>query len=425
MNDLYAPHIAEIKKALGDRISEEVILEDLEKLVKYRVPVAEAKRSIIKKYGGIDSIKKTLSEVTAEDRALEITVKILDVTKREVEIRGTKRTILYGTMADNTAQMPFTAWREFDIEKGDVVNIKGAYIRSWQNQLQINLADRCEVTPQDEASLGEIKAEITPTKLAEVRERANNLHLLATILKTEEQTVHTKDGDRIIINGVLADDTAKLPFTAWTPNPLIAPGNTLCINNAFSKPFRGIPTINITVQTVITQTDETIDVVVDPPQQEIRELLRRDGAFDVVVKGNILSVRPGSGIIMRCPECKRVILKNMCRVHGEVVPQPDLRVKSIIDDGTGSLTLVLGAELTEQIWGHSLEEAKKVAMDAGSTDIVEEDLRKQLVGRMLAARGNMSNSEYGASMVAESVWFPEDNLVEDAIKLLTERGVRL
>ena len=40
--------------------------------------------------------------------------------------------------------------------------------------------------------------------------------------------------------------------------------------------------------------------------------------FDVSVAGNLVSVRPGSGIISRCPECNRVIQKGNCRVHGKV-----------------------------------------------------------------------------------------------------------
>jgi replication factor A1 len=423
MNDLYAPHVAEIKKALGDKISEETILEDLEKLVKYRVPVAEAKRSIIKKYGGTDSIKKSLSEITAEDRTVEITVKVLEANKREVDVKGTKRTIITGILADHTAQMPFTAWKELDLKKGDVINIKGAYVRSWQNQLQINLAERCEITPQDESAISEIKTEITPTKLKHVKSHSNNLHLLVTILESKEQTVHTKEGEKTIINGILADETAKLPFTAWVQSPLLTVNNTLHIENAYSKPFRGIPTINISEQTTLTPAKQTISPQNEPAQEELCELLKRDGALDVVVKGNILSVRPGSGLITRCPECKRVIQKNTCRVHGQVTPLTDMRVKSIIDDGTGSLTLVLDAKLTEQLWGHTIEEAKKMAADAMTPEVVEENIREQILGRTIASRGNMSNSEYGASLVAESAWFPKNNLEDEAIKLLTERGV--
>ncbi len=421
MDDTYAPHIAEIKKALGDRVSEEVIIADLEKLVKYRVPVAEAKRSIIKKYGGTDSVKKTLSEITTEDRDVEITVKVLEVTKRCVEIKGVSRTILTGIVADNTAQLPFTAWSELDLTKGEVVNLRGAYVRSWQNQIQINIGDRCDITKQDKAV--RIKAEIMPTKLADVKEHANNLHILSVILETDEQTVHTKEGDKTIISGILADDTAKLPFTSWVQNPNLTADATVYIENAYAKVFRGVPTINISEQTTISPSEKIITPVAKAAQQSVYDLLKREGAIDIIIKGNILCVRPGSGLIMRCPECKRVIQQNICRVHGPVAPVPDMRVKSVIDDGTGSLTLILDARLTEELLGYSIEEAKKMASDAISSEVVEENIREQFVGKMIAVNGNMSNGEYGAILLAESAWFPVSDLKEEAIALLKGRSV--
>jgi len=44
---------------------------------------------------------------------------------------------------------------------------------------------------------------------------------------------------------------------------------------------------------------------------EIGDIILKDGAYDIVVEGNILSVRPGSGLISRCSECSRVIQKGM------------------------------------------------------------------------------------------------------------------
>jgi len=56
----FAPHVAEIKRALDNEIDESNITADLKKLLEYRVPLSEAKRSLIKKYGG--SEKKHFKE---------------------------------------------------------------------------------------------------------------------------------------------------------------------------------------------------------------------------------------------------------------------------------------------------------------------------------------------------------------------------
>ena len=424
MGDRYAPHVAEIKMALGDRVGEDVILEDLEKLIKYRVPLGEAKRSIIKKHGGTDSVKKTLSELAVGDRMVDLTVKILNVSMRDVDVRGVSRTILSGILGDGTGQVPFTAWNEFDFEKEDVVRIRGAYVGLWQNQLQVNLGERCEITKKEgegEAGLGEVVAEVMPTRLADVRAYMSNLCVVGVVLEAREQVVRTRDGERVIIDGVLVDESGKLRFTSWVGDERIKPGISLRIENAYARPFRGIPTINISEQATVLLSVEEITPLDGAVCCSICELLGRDGALDVIVEGNVLSMRPGSGLIVRCPDCNRVIQNNICQVHGKVAPVTDMRVKSVIDDGTGTLILVLSAELTEKLWGHTLGEAEEMASKA-TPDSVENDIRDQFTGKMIAARGNMSNGEYGAALVAESVWFVERDVGEEVIRLLEERG---
>jgi replication factor A1 len=47
-------------------------------------------------------------------------------------------------------------------------------------------------------------------------------------------------------------------------------------------------------------------------------------------------------------------------------------------------------------------------------------MKKVLTGKYLAARGNSSRNEFGVSLVARSVWVPENN-VDERIEELLER----
>jgi replication factor A1 len=49
---------------------------------------------------------------------------------------------------------------------------------------------------------------------------------------------------------------------------------------------------------------------------------------------------------------------------------------------------------------------------------VEEEIKKKLVGIMLAARGNMSKGDFGMTLVASDVWVPLDTTKEKANELL-------
>jgi replication factor A1 len=187
------------------------------------------------------------------------------------------------------------------------------------------------------------------------------------------------------------------------------------------RSFRGVPILHINENSKLTKLEKSIEFK-EPKNVMIRDIIESQGAFDVVIEGNILSVRPGSGLIARCPECSRVIQKGMCRVHGKVEEKLDMRIKAIIDDGTGAMTLVLNAELTQALSGITIEQAKEIAKAAMSQNAVEEELKKKLLGKMLTARGNMSKGEYGITLVAAKVRESHDQINERALELLSRAG---
>jgi replication factor A1 len=87
-----------------------------------------------------------------------------------------------------------------------------------------------------------------------------------------------------------------------------------------------------------------------------------------------------------------------------------MRIKAIIDDGTGSIHIMLNCEISEAIYGKSIYDAEKMAHDSISKDVVFEDMRHVLIGKYIAVRGNSSKNEYGVTIVAKSAWYPENDL---------------
>ena len=53
-------------------------------------------------------------------------------------------------------------------------------------------------------------------------------------------------------------------------------------------------------------------------ERTIGDIVKNGGGLDVIVRGVIVDIRPGSGIIKRCPECNRTIINNDCKTHGTV-----------------------------------------------------------------------------------------------------------
>jgi len=330
-------------------------------------------------------------------------------------------------MVDETCARDFTAWEDFGIERNDVVKISNCYIRIWQGIPQINFGITSKVEKLDTGILDQmsIKDLGKPVLLAEIENGTVAVHTKFRIIECEQQKVHTRRGPRTIIHGIGADVSAKLPFTSWISSPELVKENTVEIKNAQVRSWQGIPTINIGEFTVIQRSDipiteDNITRVLNPATIRLINIMNRDGAFDVIIEGSIISVRSGSGLIIRCPECNRVIQKNLCRIHGTVEGRYDLRIKSILDDGTGVLTIVLNADLTKKVTGFSIEKAIEVASASITPSAVEDEIGLKLLNRTMCVRGNMTRGEYGITMVATDAKIIEMDTAAEAASLIKE-----
>ena len=76
---------------------------------------------------------------------IEIVVKVLDVSKREVEVNGEKKVVFSGTVGDETGKAQYTAWHDFNLKEGEVVKITGGYARFWKGIPQIVFDERSKV----------------------------------------------------------------------------------------------------------------------------------------------------------------------------------------------------------------------------------------------------------------------------------------
>ena len=114
----------------------------------------------------------------------------------------------------------------------------------------------------------------------------------------------------------------------------------------------------------------------------------------------MLAVREGSGLIVRCPECNRVLRSRQCMVHGEQEGQPDLRTKLLFDDGTGSLQLFLNRELTEKVLGRDLDSCLELVRENYSAEALTEELEQALLLKPLTVEGYTRSDDYGLMFFA-------------------------
>ncbi|WP_445474826.1 Single-stranded DNA binding protein [Methanococcoides methylutens] len=428
MDKKFAPHIEELTKALGN-ISRSTIESELELLLKYRVPIDEAKRSILKKFQNDSLITKKVKDLVIGDKGLVLEVRILDINEKDVNLRGDTATIFSGVFADETGLCSFTSWRPLSLNPGDAVRIRNATVRAWHNRAEVNIGDRSEVELLEDTYLPDIsELSVTPVKkLGEVGHSDMFVSSVAAVIELYHRDVNVKGKDLTIIEGVIADETSRLPFVSWSLLEGVDIGTILRFEDASVSMYRGVPSIHLNESTSvhIVGSEEHLpftfaSVNVPPKPLPIGEVLQNEGMFDVSVEGNVVSVRPGSGVITRCPECNRVIIKDTCRSHGVVEGIQDMRIKLILDDGTGSLLVMLNRELSEIVYGKTLQESESIMGKAMSANVVYDDMKSILTGHYLGVRGNTSKIEYGVTFVAKSVWVPSGN-IDERVSVLLER----
>ncbi|AGB16180.1 single-stranded DNA-binding protein [Halovivax ruber XH-70] len=395
-------HAEELASDLG--VDNEEVKADLQNLVEYSVPIDEAKQSLRRKYGDGSTgssgpTTKSIGEITPEGSNVSVTAVVLSAGERSIRYQGDDHVIVEGELADETGRIDYTAWEDFGLEPGETLTIGNAGVREWDGQPELNLGEHSAISVTDD-SLDvpyEVGGESTLAAL-ETGDRARSVEV--TVLECETRTIDGRDGETEILSGVFGDESGRLPFTCWDPRSEIETDASVRLENVYVREFRGVPEVNVSEYSSVETLDREIDVGTDAPSLGIGEAVDSGGIYDVELTGTVIEVRDGSGLIQRCPECRRVIQKGQCRTHGEVDGEDDLRVKAILDDGTGTVTAVLDDELTEAVYGGDLDDARDAAREAMDQSVVADTIRERIVGRTYRVRGHLSVDEYGANLDA-------------------------
>lgn len=249
--------------------------------------------------------------------------------------------------------------------------------------------------------------------LKDLRTGDSGVTVLANVVEPRYREITTSRGTTTVINGMLEDSTAKVHFTAWIDMPALFSGKALLAKNVYVNSFHGMPSVNIGERSTLEEFDGNVPGYTTR-RCSLAELAEGDGAYDIEVEGDVVSIRPGSGLIERCPICSRVMQKGQCRAHGRSGGIKDLRIKAIMDDGTGSLICVFDRTLTRAVLGIELE----MALENGIVDNPEESVRTALIGFPFIIRGNVTRGEYGRILIATKANMPDEDIGRLARELM-------
>jgi replication factor A1 len=434
-NEDIAPHVDDIARVLGDKIEKEEIDRELRQyLTEYRIPLSTAKQMLVKKYGGAPKelglgVLKTVDQLRPNETSVDLLCKLIAVNHKEVDVGGEKKPIVYGILGDQTASVPFTAWEvaDWQFQKGDVIRVHNAYTKEWRGQPQINFGERTRIKLEGKDALP--KFQPTPLsnpmeyKVKDLKGGLSNVSLKVRVLSIESRIVNVGGEEKTVFSGIMADKTGKIQFSVWHDFGL-KDDDVVKVKGGYTKTWCGIPQFNFDerAEVEVLSTDEmpSLKELAEKRIYRIGELMGRGGAIDAAVEGVIIDIKNGSGLISRCPECNRVLQKGICRIHGEVEGKADLRIKAVLDDGTGALTAVMGKDITEKLLGKDVEECRKLAKEAMDQSVIRDELKNLLMATPIRITGNATMDDFGIMLISKDAQLLSLDVQKEARAMLEE-----
>ena len=169
--------------------------------------------------------------------------RITSVEKRNFVLKGETVNLYSGKILDETGICLFTAWNDFCLNEGDIIRVYNAYMKVWNNRPELNFGQRSivEKLPED-PSIPRTEQLFTQTKkIIEINSSDLLVSSQGVVTEMYHRDVIVKGKDTTIIEGVIADETGKLPFTSWVPMDGVDIGNAISFKAAHVRIFRGIP----------------------------------------------------------------------------------------------------------------------------------------------------------------------------------------
>ena len=347
---------------------------------KFGVPEGEAVRSVVNYFLKEHGVSPTtfapkkaeilkVGEIDGPGRWIDLEAKVVELW--EPTSSAISQT---GLLGDETGTIKFVKWTKADLpelEAGKSYLFKNAVTDEFQGRFSVKLNRTSgveELTKVVAATEPSASSQVQEMKVSEIKEQGRWIDLRAKVVQLWDPTSET-----ISQTGLIGDETGVIKFVKWAKSeiPDLAEGNSYLFKNVVTDEFEGRFSVKLNRTSEILPLEEEVEV---SPQE-------------ANFTGAIVDVQKGSGLIKRCPICRRMLNKGVCGEHGKQEGTYDLRIKAVLDDGVKVQEVLINRERTESLMGISMEEAKTMAMEALDHEVVKGMIEERLLGRYYTVSG--------------------------------------
>ena len=336
-----------------------------------------------------------------------------------------------GRLADDTGTIGFACFGEFEHAVGTLLKIEGAAIRRFRNTPELNIGDRTKVEIFHDsgfASLDDLEAS-SVMQIGQLRDGSSDVGITVQLTSWGSRSFTGQDGaEKTVWGGDAVDPTGTCRLTAWSELPIDEGSLPLALklSNVRVRSWQGTPDLTVDRSEQAEVLDaipwEAIDASTHSVEVDFTELLSGGSRSGVTSTAAVISVASGSGIIHRCPECKKAMRDGACREHGPQEGVEDLRLRIILDDGVSNGALILGRVSAEAFLGQTMAEVREATqVDGGDAFLAE--LRSQMLGQKHTFTGRAMIDAQGALLMADHFALAESDLTESANEVRERWGV--
>ena len=358
-------------------VPDEEISSRLKKLIDdFRVPEGEARRSVLnyflKEHGIVPQVRASSEKVKISDikeagKWVDLEVKVLDLWEPATEAISQT-----GLIGDGSGSMKFVKWAKSELpnlELGKSYLLKKIVTDEFQGRfsVKLNRTSQIELLENDVEARPASRA-AQAMKVVEITEPG-----LWVDLKVKVAQLWEANSDAISQSGLVGDETGSIKFVKWVKAdlPNLEEGKSYLLRNLVTDEFQGRFSVKLNRTSQIEPLDVDVEI----------------GSQAAEFSGALVDVQKGSGLIKRCPVCKRSLAKGVCSEHGKVEGTYDLRIKAVLDDGRRVQDVLINRETTERLVGLTLDDAKQMAMEALDHEVVRSLIESKLMGRYFSITG--------------------------------------
>jgi replication factor A1 len=316
--------------------------------------------------------------------------------------------IVRGRISDSSGSIGFLSWKDFEHEEGSLVKIVGASVRKFRETPEIQINDGTVIEAYHDTSFPEVSelAKSEKVSIADLRNGMRDVSITLQVESWEQRSFESQNGEsKTVRSGDVMDPSGRCRLTAWCEfDP--SPGETIMIEGGRVQFWQGSPDLVIDDMNQVKVLSKSPWDAIDPQNHwvevDLTSLTQGGSRRGISTSGSIVMIRPDSGMIERCPECRRVLRDGSCSEHGSKIGEEDLRLRFVLDDGISNASLILGRETSETFLGMGMDDVKSEISNIGR-EVFVSNLKNRILARKMGVHGRCLVDGQGAMLMAERV----------------------